>query len=178
MSTRQTSIEAYRQITDEGLLTDMGLKVYAALFNHGPATANELRAAAAAVAADDKSSLDKSLHKRLPELRDRGVARETGRRVCKISGRTCIEWDVTDGLPAKPPKDDGKALTLKQITTARYVYLPQPVRGDHLFSDTVAPTGVYRAHFNENGAVSVTADNGNRLGVKPGEYVHVEVRWA
>jgi len=55
--------------------------------------------------------------------------------------------------------------------TKRYVYLPAAVRGDHIFSNTVAPSGVYERHENPEGAVSVRATNGKFLGLKPNEYV-------
>lgn len=65
---------------------------------------------------------------------------------------------------------------LRAIKTGRYVYLPAAVRGDGLFAATVAPPGLYRAHVNPQGAVSVLAENGNELGVKPGEFVELTVR--
>lgn len=55
--------------------------------------------------------------------------------------------------------------------TKRYVYLPHAVCGDSIFADTVAPSGVYEAHVNPLGAVSVKARNGKLLGVKPSEFV-------
>jgi len=52
----------------------------------------------------------------------------------------------------------------------RKVILLQDVRGDWPIAyHVVAPAGVYTAHVNPHGAVSVEATNGELLGVKHGE---------
>lgn len=56
------------------------------------------------------------------------------------------------------------------------VRLPLQVRGDGPFGDTIAPAGDYKAFGNRNGAVSVKATNGKRLGVKPAEFEWL-TRW-
>ncbi len=93
--TRDTSIEAFRQIQAEGLLSSMRFAVYQALYYSGPLTGAEL---------DEKlrGHLGNRghYHKRLPELRDCGVVSEKGERTCRITGRNVIEWDVTKHLPA------------------------------------------------------------------------------
>lgn len=56
------------------------------------------------------------------------------------------------------------------------VWLPADVRGDRPFGHhLVAPAGVHECQSNKWGAVSVLAQNGERLGVKPAEF-HV-VSW-
>jgi len=51
------------------------------------------------------------------------------------------------------------------------VVLINEVRGDFpIGHNTIASPGVYEAHINPQGAVSVVADNGEMLGVKPGEF--------
>jgi hypothetical protein len=40
-----------------------------------------------------------TVSRRLPELRDKGVVRECGERICRVGGRKSIVWDVTDALP-------------------------------------------------------------------------------
>lgn len=75
-------------------------------------------------------------------------------------------------------KEREKRAVPAPLRRARFVYLPAAVRGDGPFRNTVAPAGIYRAHVNPEGAVSVTADDGHLLGVKPGEFVDAQVRWA
>lgn len=51
------------------------------------------------------------------------------------------------------------------------IILLHDVRGDFpIAHHVVAPAGVYNAHVNPHGAVSVEATNGELLGVKPGEF--------
>jgi hypothetical protein len=96
--TRSTSAETYRQIEADGTLSAVRWAAYTCLFKHGPLTGAEL---------DDtlKDSGGRGhYHKRLPELRDRGVVAEVGKRCCRITGHEAIEWDVTDSLPSELPK--------------------------------------------------------------------------
>lgn len=56
---------------------------------------------------------------------------------------------------------------------SRWVRLPRDVRGDWTHADKVAKSGVYRAHANCHGAMSVEATNGKQLfqlGIKPAEF--------
>lgn len=51
------------------------------------------------------------------------------------------------------------------------VWLAGPVRGDYpIGHTTIAHEGEYECESNRYGAISVVAENGQRLGVKPGEY--------
>lgn len=100
--TRQTSIEAYHQIVSEGLLKSIQLETYKLLFKHGPCTGSELTKIAM-----EKSSNPRprdSHFQRCSELRDKGLVYEVGKRPCTVTGRRCIEWDVTDKLPKTLPK--------------------------------------------------------------------------
>jgi hypothetical protein len=56
------------------------------------------------------------------------------------------------------------------------VWLPVAVRGDRPFGHTtIAAAGVHACLSNRNGAISVLAQNGQQLGVKPAEFE--VVRW-
>jgi hypothetical protein len=92
---RSTSIEAYLQIQEEGLLAKTRLAVYQWLYHNGPATARQVEYGMDNIHA----------HKRLPELRNSGVVQETGKGVCPITGRRAIVWDVTANLPTKEKED-------------------------------------------------------------------------
>ncbi len=99
---RSTSIDVYREIESEGLLSKMRFEVYSTLYRIGPATAGEM--AADLVKNGSPSGGGRAgpgnVSARLVELRDLGVAKEIGERTCKITDRNVIEWDVTDQLPA------------------------------------------------------------------------------
>lgn len=120
MSVRETSIEVYHQIRDEGLLSAMRFAVYDAVFRYGPCTCSEL--------CDRMKMLPSNASPRLTELRDLGVVKELGTAPCPITGREVILWDVTDKLPQdvsrkhyKPRKDVLMAavLDLKAEATIR-----------------------------------------------------------
>jgi predicted transcriptional regulator len=91
MNTRQTSIDCYKQILAEGLLSKQRLQVYFALLKMGkPSTTREVYAT---------MIVDKQEATRFTELRNLGVIYEVGNRKCSITGRNAIEWDLTDKLP-------------------------------------------------------------------------------
>lgn len=93
---RQTSVEAYNDIMVSGLLGKRQKDAYAVLYENGPLTGNEL-------------SLKMGIPgqwKRCSELKKRGLALEVGERLCSVTGRNCITWDVTDKLPTKLTKKE------------------------------------------------------------------------
>lgn len=56
------------------------------------------------------------------------------------------------------------------------VLLHKMVRGDFPFHSTFVEAGEYECESNQWGAVSVTATNGAKLGIKPSEFVVIELR--
>jgi hypothetical protein len=93
MNTRQTSIECYNKIKQEGLLSKRRLEVYEALLSSAPCTSSEaIKNARTTFGVFGVSS-------RFTELRDLGVIYEKGVKKCSITGRNVIEWDLTDRLP-------------------------------------------------------------------------------
>ena len=91
MKTRQTSIDCYNQIKIDGSLSKMRFKVYSALLSMGkPSTTREVYEA---------MNVIKQEATRFTELRKLGVIYEVQNRRCTITGRTSIEWDLTDKLP-------------------------------------------------------------------------------
>lgn len=98
--TRQTSIDVYNAIKNNGLLSKRRWEIYDALYEHGPATANELFKKARGFS----SSTQANFHARLGELRDLGVVCELRNRECKTNGNFVIEWEVTNKLPVKYEK--------------------------------------------------------------------------
>tara|TARA_R110002020_G_scaffold6916_3_gene29316 strand:- start:288 stop:698 length:411 start_codon:yes stop_codon:yes gene_type:complete len=91
MKTRQTSIDCFNQIKQEGLLSNMRFRVYSALLAMGkPSTTREVY---------KTMNVIKQEATRFTELRKLGVIYEVQNRKCTITGRTSIEWDLTDKLP-------------------------------------------------------------------------------
>lgn len=118
---RRTSIDTYYKIKNEGLLSRRRLQVYEILFQHGPMTSGELYKKRK-ISFDIENSNSRS---RLTELRDMGCVVELGEKKCSITGRNCILWDVTEGLPSKLPKKESRLSRkrLEQIVEVfRYCY--------------------------------------------------------
>ncbi len=98
MKIRQTSIDCYNKIKQEGLLSKRRLEVYEALLSTAPCTSSEaIRNAKTTFGVFGVSS-------RFTELRDLGVIYEKGEKKCSITGRNVIEWDLTDRLPVNVKK--------------------------------------------------------------------------
>jgi hypothetical protein len=96
---RKTSIEVFKQIEAEGLLSKLRFDVYSALFEFGPCTALELYDRCFS-----KTSRDHSITPRFSELERLGVIQPLKERSCNVSGRNVMVWDVTDRLPLKLDK--------------------------------------------------------------------------
>jgi hypothetical protein len=90
---RQTSIDCFNKIKENGLLSKRRLEVYEAIFKNAPCTTNE--------ALRDINSGSHGVGSRTSELRDLGVIYEKRQRKCSITGMNVIEWDLTDKLPSK-----------------------------------------------------------------------------
>lgn len=101
---RRTSSEAFEKIHQNGLLRRMQLRVYRALYYHGPLTGTELN-----FVLKGSKEASPSYHKRLSELLRQGVAVAIGTRKCSVTGQTVTIWDVTSDLPCLPEsKKPGK----------------------------------------------------------------------
>ena len=101
MNTRQTSIDCYYQIKEEGLLSKMRFKVYEAILRKAPCTSAEALSTILS-----KNSAITSSRARFTELRELGVIYEVQNRKCTITGSTSIEWDLTDRLPINIKKSN------------------------------------------------------------------------
>lgn len=97
MTLRQTSLEAYRHIESEGLLSRVRFEVYSILFHHGPLTMADIHKRLS----KGRSVSGGTYTSRLSELERMGVIREVKRVKCPITGRTATLWDVTSSLPIK-----------------------------------------------------------------------------
>jgi len=112
---RETSVEAYHQIRDNGLLSARRFQVYDELFQNGPLTANEV---VRKYQQTNPNIKDASLNGRFSELERLGVIRDTGElKIDAISGHHCILWDVTSNLPVKPKKELSRKEQTEDIIT-------------------------------------------------------------
>lgn len=96
---RETSIAVYHQIQEEGLLSDRRNQVFKCLWEHGPMTQNETY-----IKLNVPNLQQSSIMPRFAELKDLGVITDIGKRICTITGRTVLEWEVTGELPIKKSK--------------------------------------------------------------------------
>jgi len=97
---RQTSIDAYNAIRDNGLLSERRWQVYDVLYDIGPATGGEVFKEFKkryGITAPTNSNVTT----RLGELRQMTVVMELGVKACTVSGQRVILWDVTANLPLK-----------------------------------------------------------------------------
>lgn len=100
MSVRETSIEAYRQLTESGELTRKEGEAAQWLSEFGPCTVNELFRRVGLRCTTVQSNLNSTVHR----LREIGVARELPKRPCAITGKMAYVYEVTGQRPAKSQK--------------------------------------------------------------------------
>ena len=99
MNARQTSIDCYKQIILEGLLSKRRLQVYEILLENGCLTGTEI-----SILFKQKhfsSNHSEGIRNRVSELFERGVVYEKAIVECKSTGRKVTQWDLTDKLPIK-----------------------------------------------------------------------------
>lgn len=97
MTVRPTSIEVYRRITAEGLLSKRRMQVYEYLYAHGPCTVNELFR----MTWGGTRVVQANFGARLNELEKMGVAVRTHTKICDVTGNNVDVWQTTDSLPIK-----------------------------------------------------------------------------
>ena len=95
MTLRKTSLIAWRELQESGLLTGMRELVAKCVYDHGPMTHNELDSRL-----KGHKEINPSYHKRLSELGRMGVIERVGERACSITGNLCELWDIS----GRPPK--------------------------------------------------------------------------
>ena len=95
---RPTSLETYRNIRENGLLSKRKWEVYDIVYKHGPITANEIVRMSKRKYPNGNAS---SFNARLSELKTMGVAVEVDKTTDKVSGNSCFLWQLTDSLPTK-----------------------------------------------------------------------------
>ena len=115
--TRHTSIEAYREIVNGGMLSKRHMEIYRVVASFvEPCTSGEAFKLLQDCEGEGVNPLSQS-RARFTELRELGVLREGGTRECKISGRNCITWSVVDQLPNKSVRVDKIPSEKKRLRT-------------------------------------------------------------
>lgn len=121
---RETSLRAYYEIREEGLLSPTRFRVYEHLIERGPRTAAEV----------DCAFDSQHMHKRLSELERQGVIHTPRTRRCEITGRDALEWAVIpDTLPSGVPP-----VSVPKI--------PSPEQARHLLLDLREMQACAKAH--------------------------------
>lgn len=114
---RQTSIESFHRIKENGVLTKMELMVYEAIFSIGPATIKEICVNLAPVPETSISPI-------FARLERKGTIKTVSKRKCKITGNMVLEWDCTSGVPADAkPVRPATYNELKKFVVDEYHYL-------------------------------------------------------
>jgi hypothetical protein len=106
--TQPTSAQTYYDILQSGELGDRQRTVLKLLMDKGPLTGSEINEAL-----DSHSG-----HKRLSELEKMGVIRAGPSRVCKVTQREAIEWEVTGRKPSPIPKSPDSTPSRKTLEGA------------------------------------------------------------
>ena len=122
---RQTSIQAYREIQASGFLGELTWAVYDCVYEHGPMTQSECWKQ---LGWDKKDSIGP----RFSELVRYGVFQELPKRKCRITGRQCIDYDVTAYIPIEKIRAEQQPLiwvALDEVTGEGYANrLEEPLR--------------------------------------------------
>ncbi len=95
---RETSIETYHHIKENGLLSQRRFEVYEILFHNGPLTAHEVVKIARHKYPEANQT---GFNARLSELETMGVVQRVGSKINPVSGQKNHLWDVTVRLPEK-----------------------------------------------------------------------------
>jgi len=93
MMIRDTSIQTYNIIKENGILGQLQWEVYDYLFHNGPTYQQYLTIA--------RNDLSRSLSPRFAELERMGAIKEVGRTISQYTKHEVMLWDVTSNIPRK-----------------------------------------------------------------------------
>lgn len=110
---RETSVEAYHEVLESGLIGRRQKQVYTILYQRGPLAGAQV--AAQFLAEHGRTARSETIRNRLTELRDRGVVREVGTVKDPNTKKRVILWDVTRGSPVKPPRKETKNEIIRRL---------------------------------------------------------------
>ena len=119
---RQTSLEAFQKIKDEGLLGKQASEIYGVLFESGPLTTRQVHERVSETIRDIGQ-----VSTGISKLVQKGVLRDCGTTKCATTGFEVTQWDVTDRLPIKvekPQREKCKQCGGKGYVTTAQTSLP------------------------------------------------------
>ena len=123
VSPRETSVQAFYNAVDSGVIQTRREQVYAGLRAIGGGTSNETFAYVTQHHLGPRYI--STVAARFTELRDMGVIREVGERLCRITGQMCLVWEVV------PSAEYIGAATVRRCETCGQIVsrdVPVPVR--------------------------------------------------
>ena len=91
---QQPSIDAYLDILNSGRLNEVQMSVYAIISHGGPITQGEAWHKYGCSQAQRHT-----IAPRFNELHKMGVIMISGRRICNVSGRSALTWEITGLMP-------------------------------------------------------------------------------
>lgn len=107
---QQTSIQAFHQIQQSGLLSQRRLEVYQAIVFNPKSTGTEILRIA---------GLQRNHSGRFTELVELGLIKEGQSRECSLTGNTALTWESTGEQPKevkkKPIKEDRKKRAINKV---------------------------------------------------------------
>lgn len=106
---RKTSIEAYHNIKENGLLSKRRFEVYEFLFNNGPCTQRQVYMGVG------NGNNFSSYTSRFSELRRMNLIDDFGTTICQHTGQTVLFFDVTENLPKKLDKKETKDQIINKL---------------------------------------------------------------
>jgi hypothetical protein len=113
---RETSVRAFYDAIAAGVITTRRDQVFAGLAELGSATANETFEHVKTQRREDLR-YDSNTRARFTELRDLGLIREVGARPCRITGKTCITWEIVPEAEYAGPAVVHRCETCGQIVS-------------------------------------------------------------
>jgi hypothetical protein len=96
---RAAAAESYRRLLAGRSLPRMHRLIVESIATHGPMTGTECYRA---IERDHGIDLNYNTRTRFGELRELGLLREDGLRLCTITHRRVIVWAIGDGEPTEP----------------------------------------------------------------------------
>lgn len=117
---RDTSVESFRKIVENGWLGKTQEAVYQCLYYHGPLTRSELDASL-----KYSEEVNPSYHKRLSELKHMGLAIDVGKKFDPRTKKEVLLWDVTSADFIKPPPEASEKVQLRMLLRAYIDEYPQ-----------------------------------------------------
>lgn len=117
MNTRQTSIDAYRNLVEGGVLAEKNSVVYRHLFHNGATTQKKT----------ERFFNDRTytLRPRFAQLEKMGLIECVGEEVCEETGKRNMLWDVTNRvhpIEIQPALDSKKDRVKNALDALRQLY--------------------------------------------------------